>query len=90
MQVFRRNGRRQREAGHLAEGMDSGVGASRALGQGDSPVIRPSAACNSPWMVRFARLHLPAAEIRAVVGQGQLPGLERGLGVFGHGNRYCP
>ena len=76
-------------ANRSAERVHAGVGASRALGQrrfsGDPAQSRLQLALNG----ELARLHLPAAELRAVVGQGQLPVLElgRGLGLFGHGNR---
>ncbi len=84
VQVFRRNGRLQSETGHLGQRMDAGVGASRALGQGrfagDMAKRRLQLALDGT----FAGLHLPAVEIGAVVGQGQLPGsgARDGLGVF--------
>ncbi len=88
LQVFCRYRGSKRKTCHLAERMNAGIGAPRALGQGRFPANPPQRRLQFSLDGSFSRLHLPAAEIRAVVGQGQLPGLERGLGLggFDHGN----
>ena len=73
---FRRNGSAQGKARHLGQCVDSGVGAAGALRQrrlaGDAAQRGLQFALDG----RQAGLHLPALEVGAVVGQGQLPGLE--------------
>ena len=81
MQIFRRNGRGEREAGHLAEGMNASVGASGALRQRRFAGDPPERGLQLTLDGGLAGLHLPAAEIRAVVGQGQLPVLLDGGGL---------
>lgn len=87
LQVFRRNGGRKRETGHLAERVYTRIGASRALRQGRFSGNPPQRGLKFALNCSLARLHLPAAELAAVVSEGQLPGLERGrgLGLLGHG-----
>ena len=70
----------------LAKCVDARVGAARALRQrsfaGDAAERRLQLALDC----RFARLHLPAVKIRAIVSDSQLPCVQRGCGLslFGH------
>ena len=79
-EVLGRDGRLQGKARHLPQRMNAGVGAARALGErgfaGDPAQGRLQFALDC-WL---PGLHLPAAEIGAVIGQGQLPGLWSGRG----------
>jgi len=79
-QVFRRNTGLENEAGYLGNGVHTGVGASRALGQrrfaGDAVEGSLEFALDSG----IPRLYLPAVKIGAVVSEGELPGLRSGAG----------
>jgi hypothetical protein len=69
--------------------MDTGIGAPGALGQGRF-TRNPAQGCLQFTLDGgFRGLNLPAAEIRAIVGQGELPGLQiwGGLGEIGHSNQ---
>ncbi len=89
LQVFFRNGRLQSKAGDLGQRMHSSIGASRALRE------RRFARNLSQRRLQLALdgelpgLHLPAAEIGAVVGQGDSPRLRlrHGLVQVSH---FCP
>ena len=83
-------GARRVEAGHLGQGVDSGIGAAGALGQrrfaGDAAESGLQFALDGG----LAGLHLPALEASAIVGEGYFPSLERrcGLVLVAHGNRW--
>jgi hypothetical protein len=81
MQVFWRNASLQREAGHLGQCMDACVSPSRTLGQrgfsSDAAQSRLQLALDGG----FSWLHLPAPEVRAIVGQGEHPVLQIGNGL---------
>ena len=61
------------EAGHLAEGMYAGIGASGTLGQGCLTGHPPERGLQFSLDGGPAGLDLPSAEIASVVGKGSLP-----------------
>ena len=67
--------------------MDAGVGATGTLGQRSLAGDTAQSGLQLALDGGLSGLNLPAAELRAVVGQGQLPGLQAGsgLGDVGHG-----
>jgi hypothetical protein len=71
------NGRGQVEARDLSQGVNARIGPARSLGQGclsgDSAKCVLQLALNG----RLARLHLPPSIICPVIGQSDLPGLNR-------------
>ena len=71
----------EKEAGDLAEGVDAGVGASGALRERGFAGDAADGGLEFALDGALAGLDLPAAEIGAVVGEGELPvlGLGRGL-----------
>ncbi len=73
--IIRRDGRLQAKARHLTQRMNPGIGAAGALGQRSFAGHAPQRRLQFALDCGFARLHLPAAEICAVIGQSQLPGL---------------
>ena len=75
MQVRSGNVCMELKAGHLAQGVNAGVGAARALGQRGFAGDPAQGGLQFALDGRLSRLNLPAAEVGAVVGQGQLPGL---------------
>ena len=87
-EVFRRNGGLQAETCHLGEGMDTGVGAPGALGQGRFAGDPAQGVLQLALNGGFIGLNLPAPEICAIVGQGELPGLRVRFGFGGIGHWY--
>ena len=75
------------EAGDLGEGMDAGVGATRALRQGRFAGNAAEGGLQLALDGGFAGLDLPAAEFGAVVGEGELEAVRGagGLVEIGHG-----
>lgn len=75
LQVPRRNRSPQGKAGDLRQSVDTRVGPARPLWQWSFPRDAAERRLQLSLDGWFAGLNLPAAEIRAVIGQGQLPGL---------------
>lgn len=90
LQVLGRDWRGEREAGDLGQGMDSSVGAAGALRQGRFARDSAEGCLELSLDGRQAGLDLPALEVRSIVGEGQLPGLEAGIGLrfLGHWSRF--
>ena len=80
VKVRGRDGRGEREAGHLRQRMDAGVGAPRPLGQHRLPGNVRNGLCQRALNRGKLRLDLPAVKGRAVVGKDGLPVLH---GLFG-------
>ena len=74
------------KAGDLGESMYAGIGAAGALRQGRLTDDAGESTLKFALDGGFARLHLPAVEIRAVVGNGKSPSVlwKHGLSDFGH------
>src|SRR5580698_750222 len=86
LQIFRGNVGGEFEAGYLAEGVDAGIGAAGALGQWGFAGDAAEGGLQFSLDGGLTGLDLPAAEVGAVVGEGQLPGMKpegMRLGSFG-------
>jgi hypothetical protein len=87
-EVFRGDARQEGEAGNLAKGVDAGVCAAGALGEGGLAGNPAESGLELSLDGGFTGLNLPAAEVGAVVGQGEFPDARTGVGMeeIGHGN----
>ena len=76
----------QFEACYLSQGMNSGIGATGALGQGLFASNALDGLLEFALDGDFTGLDLPAVEISAVIGQDEFPVLELrdGFGRIGH------
>ena len=89
LQILRWNGGLQFKTGHLGQCVHSCIGASRTLGQGSLAGDTAEGCLQLTLNGGLPGLHLPAAEIRPIVGQSQLPvsRIGRGLSGFSHENQ---
>ena len=87
-QVFCRDGGLKGKAGHLGEGVDAGVGAAGTLGEGRFAGDAAQGGLQLALDGGFTGLNLPAPELGAVVGQGELPGLQAGCGLGAYSHRH--
>ena len=81
LQVFRREWALEDKARDLAQGVDAGIGAARALGQGRFAGDPAQRRLQFALYGRFARLNLPAAKLGPVVGQGEFPVFSSAAGM---------
>lgn len=84
-EIFGRDVGLEFKAGDLGQGVNAGVGAARALRERGFTGDAAEGGLEFTLDCELAGLDLPAAEVSAVVGEGELEGLRNGLDGIGHG-----
>jgi hypothetical protein len=80
LEIFRGDAGLKDEAGDLCEGVNAGVGSSRALGQRGFAGYAVKGGLELALDGGISRLNLPTVKVGAVVGEGELPVLKGGGG----------